>query len=195
VEIRISKFLSGLLRHFGPKFGIELDGDGWAELEKVERVVRERYGVGRDVIQRIVEKDAKGRFELANGRIRAKYGHSVAVNTRWSESSEIPPRLYHGTRPEAVNSILERGLLPMKRLEVHLSESVKEAIEVGRRHCKNPAVLEIDAKGMLRRGYEIRKKGKVYTADFVPAEFIRVKNDLNDDFEQNKGKKLNQLNY
>ena len=174
MEDRISRFLSRLLRHFPHKFGIKLDEDGWAELEAVERVVRERYGVGRDVIQRIVEKDAKGRFELAYGRIRARYGHSVAVNTKWSEKGSIPPKLYHGTKPEAVKSILKRGLLPMKRLEVHLSESVEEAIEVGKRHCSKPVVLEIDASGMLKRGYEIRKKGKVYTTDFVPAEFIRV---------------------
>ena len=168
---KASKFLSGLLRHFGHKFGIEIDEDGWAKLEEVEEVLKERYGIS---VKEVVSRDTKGRFEIAGGKIRARYGHTIPINTKWSEKGGIPPELYHGTRPQAVDSILRRGLLPMKRLEVHLSESVEDAIEVGKRYCTKPVVLKIDAEGMLKKGYEIRKKGRVYTADFVPAEFIRV---------------------
>ncbi len=168
---RASKFLSGLLRHFGHRFDIEIDEEGWANLEKVEEVLKERYNVD---VKEIASRDAKGRFEIACGKIRAKYGHTILINTKWSEKGEIPSVLYHGTRPQAVSPILKEGILPMKRLEVHLSESIEDAIEVGKRYCKKPAVLKIDAEGMLKKGYEIRKKGRVYTADFVPAEFIQV---------------------
>ncbi|AEA46368.1 RNA 2'-phosphotransferase [Archaeoglobus veneficus] len=171
---RISRFLSGLLRHFPHKFGVKVDSEGWASLEDVERVIKERYGAGMDIIRHIVNNDPKGRFEIKDGRIRARYGHSIAINTRWSEDGSIPPKLYHGTRPEVVKSIMQHGLLPMRRLEVHLSGSVEEAIDVGRRHCPKPVVLEIDAEGMMGEGIEIRKKGSVYTADFVPPKFIRV---------------------
>ncbi len=169
----VSKFLSGLLRHFPHSFGIDVDEEGWADLDRVVSVLMERYGVGRREVELIVRFDPKGRFEIRDGRIRAKYGHSINVRVDWSESSEIPPILYHGTDPANVPSILSKGLLPMKRREVHLSETVEDAIEVGRRHHPNPAVLVVDARGLIEAGFKVRKKGRVYTTDYVPPKFIR----------------------
>jgi len=57
-----SKFLSGLLRHFPHSFGIEIDDEGWADLDRVAEVVKERHGVGRKEIELIVRFDPKGRF-------------------------------------------------------------------------------------------------------------------------------------
>ncbi len=173
---RISKFLSGLLRHFPQSFGVEVDKDGWADLKKVYQVVMSRYDVSLDAISLIVKFDPKERFELRDSKIRARYGHTIEVKTDWSEISilEIPPKLYHGTAPENLHSILEKGLLPMKRKEVHLSESIEEALEVGRRYSRMPKILEIDAKGLVKAGISVRRKGRVYTASHVPPEFIRV---------------------
>ncbi len=56
---RISKFLSGLLRHFGNDFGVRLDEEGWADLKDVLRVLKERYGVGRRHVELIVKFDPK----------------------------------------------------------------------------------------------------------------------------------------
>jgi len=173
-RIKISKFLSGILRHFGKDFGIDIDGDGWARVEDVLRVLKERYGIGKRQLELIVNFDKKGRFEIRNDKIRAKYGHSIAVNTAWSESREIPAKLYHATSPKNVESIVGRGLLPMRRREVHMCATPEEAIEVGKRHSKNPVLIEIDAEGAMRSGIEIRKKGRVYTADNVPPEFLTV---------------------
>jgi putative RNA 2'-phosphotransferase len=170
---QISKFLSGLLRHFPHSFGIKIDPEGWANIEDVERVLADRYGAGRREIELIVKFDPKGRFEIRNGKIRARYGHSINVNVNWSERGEIPPVLYHGTHPSNVDSILKLGLLPMKRKEVHLSSTIEEAMEVGRRYHPKPAVLAIDAIGLMKSGIEVRKKGKVYTTDYVPPKFIR----------------------
>ncbi len=169
----VSKFLSGLLRHFPHSFGIDVDEEGWAKLDEVAEVVKDRHGVGMREIELIVRFDPKGRFEIKDGKIRAKYGHSINIRVDWSESTKIPPVLYHGTHPANVQSILKRGLLPMKRREVHLSETIQDAIEVGRRHHPNPAVLAIDTKRMIEAGFKIRKKGKVYTTDYVPPKYIK----------------------
>lgn len=173
---RISKFLSGLLRHFPYSFGVEVDKEGWAELRRVSQVLVDKYGVEPSAIGLIVKFDPKGRFELRNGKIRARYGHTIDVKTDWGEISdaEVPPKLYHGTAPENLQSILERGLLPMKRKEVHLSESVEDALEVGRRYSKRPVVLEIDAKSLVKAGISMRKKGRIYTVSHVPPQFIKV---------------------
>lgn len=173
-RMRVSKFLSGLLRHFGREFGLQIDRDGWIELRDVVKVLKERYGVGKRQVELIVKFDAKRRFELKNGKIRARYGHSIDINTRWSERGGIPEKLYHATSPENLNSILRVGLLPMKRKEVHLSASPEEALEVGLRHSKNPVLLEVDVKKLLESGIEIRKKGRVYTADCIPPSFLKV---------------------
>ena len=172
----ISKFLSGLLRHFPQSFGIQVDKDGWADLNEVSKVIANRYGVGRDVIDLIVKFDPKGRFDVRDGKIRARYGHTIDVETDWGQIpvSRIPPKLYHGTSPENLQSILERGLLPMKRKEVHLSESIEEALEVGKRYSRTPIILEIDTGKLVKAGIPVRKKGRVYTVPHVPPELIRV---------------------
>lgn len=173
---KVSKFLSGLLRHFPGSFGVEVDRDGWADLREVSRILMRRYGLEPDAVSLIVKFDPKGRFELKDGKIRARYGHTIEVRTEWGEVSadEVPPKLYHGTAPENLNSILEKGLLPMRRKEVHLSESVKDALEVGKRHSRTPVILEIDAEKLVKSGIRIRRKGRVYTVSRVPPEFIRV---------------------
>ena len=172
----ISKFLSGLLRHFPHSFGIEVDRDGWADLNEVLKVVVNKYGIDSDAIRLMVKFDPKERFELKNGKIRARYGHTIEVKTEWGEISdaEVPSKLYHGTAPKNLQSILEKGLLPMKRKEVHLSESIDDALEVGRRYSRKPVILEIDAKKLVKAGIYIRRKGRVYTVSHVPPEFIRV---------------------
>ncbi|RLI74973.1 RNA 2'-phosphotransferase [Archaeoglobales archaeon] len=173
---KVSRFLSGLLRHFGFKFGLEIDSNGWANLDDVEKVILKKFGVTKDAIELIVKFDRKERFEIKNPKIRAKYGHSIDVNVNWSENNKIPEKLYHGTHPKNVNSILQEGLKTMKRKEVHLSATIQEAIEVGKRYAEKPAILEVDAKALVNSGFEVRRKGKVYTTDFVPPKFIKLKN-------------------
>ncbi len=174
-RVRISKFMSGLLRHFGRKFGIKIDEDGWADLNEVAKIIKDKYGVGKKVVELIAIFDKKERFEIKNGKIRAKYGHSMEVNTRWSEDGKIPSRLYHATDPRNLQSIMKRGLLPMKRLEVHICADPNDALVVGKRHCSCPVLLEIDAERAIKNGIEIRKKGKLYTADYIPPEYIKLK--------------------
>ncbi len=169
-RVRISKFLSGLLRHYPEKFGIKLDERGFTEISDILRIL----GIDRLSLEALVYLDKKNRFEIVGDRIRARYGHSVEINHKWSDSGEIPSVLYHGTSPKNIKSILKIGLLPMKRREVHLSKTMEDAVEVGKRHSKNPAILSINAKKMMEDGYEIRKKGEVYTTDFVPKEYIKV---------------------
>jgi len=58
---------------------------------------------------------------------------------------------------------------------VHLSASVEDAIEVGKRRTDRPVVLRIDAKAALAEGVRIEKAtDRVYVADFIPPEFISL---------------------
>lgn len=170
---RVSKFLSGALRHFPEDVGLELDDAGWTARETVVRRVTDRYDwVDETAIEAVVRTDPKGRFEADGDRIRAAYGHSVPVDLE-SGDTPIPAVLYHGTAPAAVPSILDEGLRPMSRQHVHLSGSVETARDVGSRHAADPVVLRVDAAAMVDDGREITKRGAtVYTTDRVPPDYL-----------------------
>jgi len=177
---RLSKFASGALRHFPDDAGLDLDEYGWADYDALVSAVDRRYGwADPDHLAAVVRSDPKGRFEEESGRIRAAYGHSVDVELDAGGDErvggDVPDRLYHGTDPANLDSILDVGLRPMDRQEVHLSESRAAAREVGRRHAANPVVIEIDAAGMVGDGLRVSKRGEeTYTADEVPPEYLAV---------------------
>mgnify|MGYP002761932010 FL=1 len=169
---RISKFLSGALRHFPDDAGLDLDAAGWTAIDSVVERVGEKYGVDRDAVIGIIRTDPKGRFEVDTDRMRAAYGHSVAVDLD-AGGTPVPDTLYHGTSPDALDSITREGLKPMGRQSVHLSDSVDDAKAVGSRHAADPVILEIDAGAMRADDHTITKRGRaVYTTERVPPEYI-----------------------
>ena len=170
---RASKFLSGALRHFPNDVDLDLDAAGWADFETVVRRTLDEYDwLDERAVKAIVRTDPKGRFEVDDGRIRAAYGHSVAVDLT-ADDTPVPNVLYHGTAPDALPAIREEGLEPMSRQHVHLSGSVEVAREVGQRHAAAPVVLHVDAAAMADEGREITKRGRsVYTTDHVPPRFL-----------------------
>ena len=172
---RLSKFLSGVLRHFPDDVGLELDGRGWTEFEEVVDAVEKKYDwATREHVEGVVATDPKGRFERTGCQIRAAYGHSVDV-TLEADETPVPDTLYHGTAPRNVDAILEEGLKPMRRQQVHLSETVAEARAVGRRHADEPVVLVVDAAPMKDDGFRIVERGEgVYTTGRVLSEYVEL---------------------
>lgn len=171
---RLSKFLSGVLRHFPADVGIGLDERGWTDRSAlVSAAAREYDWVDGTAVDAVVLTDSKGRFEADRDRIRASYGHSVPVDLE-PTAGPVPNVLYHGTAPDSAPSILAEGIRPMARQLVHLSASVEDAREVGARHASDPVLLRIDAAGMLDDGHRITKRGRsVYTAEFVPPAYVQ----------------------
>ena len=137
--IKLSKFLALILRHQPERFGLPLDEEGWASFSEVMEILRGlpnfRWATRADVMALVEEGagDSKRRFEVAEGRIRARYGHSLAQPIRY-EPCIPPPLLYHGTAPESLEAIRREGLQPMERQYVHLSPDPETAIRVGARH-------------------------------------------------------------
>lgn len=172
-RVTLSKYLSGALRHFPENAGLALDDRGWVDDESLVDAVTDRYPWAEpEHVDAVVATDSKGRFERRDRRIRAAYGHSVDVELESTETS-VPDRLYHGTAPRNVASIFDRGLEPMSRQTVHLSETPEEAREVGRRHADEPVVLVVDARAMVHDGFEIDKRGtETYTVGRVPPKYI-----------------------
>ena len=175
---RLSKFLSGALRHFPGDVGIELDGAGWTPWTDLVAAATDRYPWADEAaVEGVVAADPKGRFEwdgTADGaRIRAAYGHSVDV-TLDPTDAPVPDALYHGTASRNVDAIEREGLRPMGRQQVHLSASVADAEAVGRRHAHaaDPVVFVVDSAALLD-DYRITKRGhETYTVDRVPPAYL-----------------------
>ena len=181
-RLRLSKLVSFLLRHGPWEACLEPDEEGWVGVDELVEGIRrcwrnrEAYQwVTREHILALAALDPKGRFEVKDGRIRARYGHSIPVVYRLEPERNPPPRLYHGTVRRSLPSILEKGLLPMKRRMVHMTISIRDAYETGRRHGPDVVILEVDTRCLAEKGIPVYRASRtVYMAPRVPPECIRV---------------------
>ncbi len=128
--------------------------------------------MGSDDLGRMIRSSKKRRYEMAGGRIRALYGHSVPERIVREEA--FPPELlFHGTSPAAWRSIRNEGLRPMRRQYVHLSSDPNTAEQVGRRRSTEPVVLRVRAGDAGRAGVTFwRGNEAVWLTRNVPARYI-----------------------
>lgn len=152
-RVRLSKTLSRYLRHRPEALAVQLDAGGWVDVDVLlAALARRGVPVSCADLEAVVRGGDKPRFELSDDgrRIRARYGHSVAVDLGHA-TAQPPAVLYHGTAAAKVEQIMAGGLRPMRRRHVHLSEDVDGARAVGARHGR-PAVLAVDAAAMAADG-------------------------------------------
>jgi putative RNA 2'-phosphotransferase len=170
---RISKLLSYGLRHDPAGLGLRLDAAGWADVSSVLEALRARGEVvtGEELAE-IVRTSDKQRFALADGRIRANQGHSVAVDLGLRPQTP-PSLLYHGTVGRFLEGIRRDGLLRGARTHVHLSSQVETARDVAGRRRGSHVVLTVRALEMHRAGlvFFVSANG-VWLTDQVPPEHI-----------------------
>jgi putative RNA 2'-phosphotransferase len=171
LRVQLSKFLAYLLRH---DRGLPRTHDGWSKISDVLKLLRRRYPwVTPKHLLDVVKSDDKQRYEIRDGMIRARYGHSVEVALDFPEADVCV--LYHGTTEQATRQILRDGLKPMGRKMVHLSATVAAAVEVGKRKTKTPVILKIDVNKARQRGIRILRASKtVYLTSYVPPECISI---------------------
>ena len=174
-EVRLSRFVSLVLRHKPEAAGLTLDAHGWADVDRLLAGAREAgRPMTRETLERIVLYNNKKRFAFSEDgkRIRARQGHSIEVDVELQQM-QPPEILYHGTSQLTVPSIREKGICKMSRQYVHLSDTFETALAVGRRHGK-PAVLLIDAAAMARDGIPFfRSENGVWLCEHVPPAYLR----------------------
>lgn len=174
--VRISKFLSLVLRHNPGAVGIALDRGGWAD---VDELLATAAGAGRPFsraeLEHVVAMNDKRRFTFSEDgqRIRASQGHSVDADLGLP-CSPPPELLYHGTASQSLGLIMAEGLKPMARQDVHLSADVETALMVGARHGR-AVVLAVDAAGLAAAGHTFRVSANgVWLTGHVPAAYLSV---------------------
>lgn len=173
-SVRISKFLSLVLRHAPEKAGLRLDGAGWVAVDDLlAGCARAGAPITRAQLEEVVRSSDKQRFAFSPDgvRIRANQGHSVEV--RLDYAAQTPPEvLYHGTATRFVGAIREQGLVKGARHHVHLSADEETARKVGQRHGK-PVVLQVRSGEMSREGREfLLSANGVWLTESVPAAWL-----------------------
>lgn len=136
---RLSKAMALLLRHKGPTNGVLIDEAGFSSMDDLARALK----VDSNQLLAITEHPGEPRFEVLGGRIRALYGHSLDVVIDVGIKVDAPTSLYHGSSWSALDAIVQKGLIPMQRRVVHLTNIAEEAMAVGERKGA-PLVLSIN---------------------------------------------------
>lgn len=173
-ETNISKFLSLVLRHQPEIIGIQLDQNGWIDInELIEKINNYGIKLDRETLNNIVETNSKKRFAFNDtlDKIRASQGHSIEIELGYT-NQKPPEILYHGTGERTVQSILNTGLQKQDRQYVHLSSDIETAVKVGQRHGK-PFVFKVFAEKMYNDNYQffISDNG-VWLTDGVPVKYL-----------------------
>ena len=119
---RLVSTMAFALRHDPAHFDLQLDDEGWTNFEDLVIAIRfervEWACIDESIVNEVIAD--MDRFEARNGMIRAVYGHSVELAR--PPAIETPPAvLYHGTSADNVSSILQQGVLRMRRRFAHLS--------------------------------------------------------------------------
>lgn len=170
----ISKFLSLVLRHQPEIISIQLDHNGWTDVNELIKKAN-NYGIDfdRETLNHIVATNAKKRFAFNDtlDKIRASQGHSIEVELGYT-NKKPPEILFHGTAEKFVQSILDTGLEKRNRQHVHLSSDLETAITVGQRNGK-PFVFKVFAGKMYIDNFQfyISDNG-VWLTDNVPTKYL-----------------------
>ena len=172
----LSRIIAGALRHFPEKLGLMMDGKGWVDIKELIRAIgtsRSGYNwLKLNHIEALVKTDKRGRYQIDGGMIRATYGHSIDVKL-----DDLPPgeldKYYYPVSEEEADIVIEGGLNPVDRINVHLSGSIEKAIEAGRVRTEDPIILVIDGKKAKEDGVEIYHAGTdVYITKSIDSKYI-----------------------
>lgn len=177
--VKLSKFISLILRHKPDRFGLTLEEGGWLHIDElIAAAQRINVPLDRETLEYIVTTSDKQRFTLSQDgqRIRASHGHSLPVDLGL-EPTWPPQYLYHGTAIRFLPSIQQHGLTSRGRQSVHLSTDEVTARQIGRRHGK-PVVLTVTAEKMALTGFLFYHTASgIWLTSHVPPEHLTFPTD------------------
>lgn len=169
---RFSRWMSYVLRHNPERYGLQPDRHGYVNLEEFLHIAARRYpDLAPERIRALIETGGTARFEIALGRVRARYGHSIPVEPV-GPPVEPPAFLYYGADAAAIDAILADGLKPADRCSLHLSTTLEEALTIAQRKTANPAVFRILAQEAFHKGVAFFRESALFLTARVPAPFL-----------------------
>ena len=172
---RLVSTMAFALRHDPAKFSLELDEEGWTSFEDLIIAIRFEHYDWAFIDESFLKATIAGmdRFEIHDGRIRAVYGHSIEL-AKPPAVATPPAVLFHGTASQNVPSILQQGILRMRRRFVHFSTDYDWVVDF---LCDKPAwtIFAIHTPPVLEAGVPFRKANHhVWLADCMDPRFIVI---------------------
>lgn len=166
--------MTRVLRHRPEELGLTLDAGGFVPLESLAAALtgqRTDEAISAEDLRDLWRADLR-RFEVQDGRIRARYGHTVSIDIPGERT--LPPEwLYIGASPAEEEEIRKGGLQPRGRRYVHLSTTPQAAAEVGQRHAPDAVVVVVFARRAHRAGVDLWKAGPwLFLAESIPSEHV-----------------------
>lgn len=162
-EVKISKYLSYLLRHGAKEKNLQMSIDGFVEVNSILNLQQSKsYKISLEIIKKIVETNDKRRFEIKteDGKIfiRACQGHSIKDLDETKMMREITnpeefPVVVHGTYSKNWEIIKSEGLKVMNRNHVHFAPGYPKDDQVisGMRSTCD-VFIELDIRMALSEG-------------------------------------------
>lgn len=173
--MKLSKEISYTLRHAPWEYELELDENGWVDIEQLlDSLKLDKNWTDLTVtdIEEMIEQSEKTRHEISNGKIRALYGHSTPARIKLEEKKP-PEILFHGTAKRFIDNIKKNGLLPMNRQYVHLSVDIETAKIVGKRRDSEPVILKIYSCKAFEDGIKFyHGNDNIWLADKIDSKYM-----------------------
>ena len=172
----LGRILALVLRHAPEKFDVDMDINGWVATRDLSNAIansrRHLHWVRAWHFEAIANADEKGRWQVENEMIRATYGHSIEIELDLP-TDDIPEALFYPCEPDEVETMLEYGITAGDRKNVHLSRSIRNAMEAGHVRIDRPAILEVDTVRAIADGNIIYRAGTtVFLTDEVPGAYL-----------------------
>ncbi|MDB3858710.1 RNA 2'-phosphotransferase [Candidatus Poseidonia sp.] len=172
----LGRILALVLRHAPEKFGVDMDINGWVNSRELSEAIgkqrRHYHWLRAWHFEVIANADEKGRYQVENEMMRATYGHSIELDLDLP-TDDIPEALYYPCETDQVETLLEFGITAGDRKNVHLSRSIRNAMDAGHVRIHRPAILEVDTARAIADGQTIYRAGTtVFLADEVPGEYL-----------------------
>ena len=172
---RLVATMAFALRHDPGCLGLELDDEGWASFEDLIIAIRFRRYDWADLDVPLVKSIIEGMecFEVHQGKIRAVYGHSVEL-AKLPPITAPPAVLFHGTSSDNVPSILQQGVLRMRRRFVHFSSDFDWVV---RFLDDKPSwtLFSVDTQHALDAGLAFRKANNhVWLTELMALRFLSI---------------------
>ncbi len=173
---RLSRLVALVLRHRPEEVGLSLDAGGYADLEALAAALAAQPGwemLSANDLTALAAADPR-RYEVRDGRIRARYGHTVRLEAP-GEPTLPPEWLYIGMDRAELPVVRTSGLRPSGRQLVHLSATPLVAQEVARRRAADVVIVVVFARRAAEAGLEFRRAAAgLYLAARVPVEFLQM---------------------
>ncbi|KAL3266521.1 hypothetical protein HHI36_010690 [Cryptolaemus montrouzieri] len=160
-NIRLSKFLSWLLRHGAVKDQIPIGSDGFVSVKHILNHPTLRGNFTENDIIKVVENDEKTRFAVRPNKesfdVRANQGHSIDLVKELELIPITRPDSFkcvvHSTFLTNWDKIKVEGLHRMKRNHIHFAQSLLDTNTVTSGLRKNAEIfIYINLKCALEKG-------------------------------------------